>query len=195
MRAWWGTTRLFVRELWVGLRRGAQHRYMLIGLVTGLVLLMVFQIGRTILHDHVYQTLLGHAGGARVWMDGLKPLKDRLEDPEFVAGLRLGDGRRLALFPYEEVGARTLAPLGLHENKPFRGRLIPGDHPVGKALRPVGGAGGKALGLGFLAPADRPAQAPDCLGRGSGGGHLSGVARHSGHRLAGPGATGAGGTS
>nr|VFK33498.1 MAG: hypothetical protein BECKMB1821G_GA0114241_11612 [Candidatus Kentron sp. MB] len=143
---------LFIRELFWGLKNGAQHCYLVFGLVLGLALLLLLGIGLSVLHTQVYESILGRAGGARVWMDSSVPLTPKeLKNP-----LRLKDGRPLHVYPYTDIMARTLAPPGVR-NTGLHGRIIPAHHPLRKVLQPV--AGGKtALNLGFLGNSERPFQ-------------------------------------
>nr|VFJ96177.1 MAG: hypothetical protein BECKLFY1418B_GA0070995_10814 [Candidatus Kentron sp. LFY] len=144
--------KLFVRELFWGLRNGAQHRYLVSGLTLGLTLLLLLAIGLSVLHIRVYDTILGRAGGPRVWMDSPTPLSTTQD------GLHLEDGRPLRIYPYTDITQKTLAFPG-KRTRDLRGRLIPTDHPLRKVLQPVVGAR-TVLNSGFLHDPEAPSPSP-----------------------------------
>nr|VFK14889.1 MAG: hypothetical protein BECKLPF1236B_GA0070989_106910 [Candidatus Kentron sp. LPFa] len=148
---------LFIRELFWGLRTGAQHRYLVLGLALGLMLLLLLAIGLSILHVRVYDTILGQAGGPRIWMDSSIPLTP--EESETRSPLRLMDGRPLYIYPYTDITPKKLALSG-KRNTNFRGRIIPPNHPLRKVLQPVAGDRDAVLSLGFLGDSKTPIQPP-----------------------------------
>nr|VFJ55155.1 MAG: hypothetical protein BECKFM1743A_GA0114220_101433 [Candidatus Kentron sp. FM]VFJ55588.1 MAG: hypothetical protein BECKFM1743C_GA0114222_101603 [Candidatus Kentron sp. FM]VFK10647.1 MAG: hypothetical protein BECKFM1743B_GA0114221_101483 [Candidatus Kentron sp. FM] len=133
--------------------RGTQYRYLIPGLALGLALLVLLKTALLVLQTQAYQTVLGQAGGLRVWMDAPIGIEQaELEDAGAAGELDLGVGRALGVYPYTDITAEAVALPGRQGKRDggLRGRLIPGNHPLRVSLQPAAGPREEVLELGFL---------------------------------------------